>query len=254
MLEVLHFSSVGAILGTLVALWSVSLVMRGVWRLYFSPIAKFPGPKLAALTYWYAFVLFGSALRFWELKDQKTYKPRYEFYYDIICRGQYVFQIQKLHQKYGPIIRINPHELHIIDPAFYDTLYAGAAGGKKRDRDVWHTNSMGIPDTVLTTVSHDLHRKRRAALSPFFSKQNIALVLGQVQENVDLLVRRLASFKGTGQVVSLEHALNAYTNGNPYHFSEEKLWLIRRQTPLLSTVLGTHIIGWMILNLIRATI
>ena len=29
----------------------VYLAIQGIWRLYFSPIAKFPGPKLAALTY-----------------------------------------------------------------------------------------------------------------------------------------------------------------------------------------------------------
>jgi hypothetical protein len=31
----------------------VYLVAQGIWRIYFSPISKFPGPKLAALTYWY---------------------------------------------------------------------------------------------------------------------------------------------------------------------------------------------------------
>jgi hypothetical protein len=48
-----------------------------IQRLYFSPVAKFPGPKLAAATFWY------------------------EFYFDVIQRGQYGWQIQKMHQKYG---------------------------------------------------------------------------------------------------------------------------------------------------------
>lgn len=48
-----------------------------VYRLWFSPLSKFPGPKLAAATLWY------------------------EFYYDAICHGKYTFEIIKMHQKYG---------------------------------------------------------------------------------------------------------------------------------------------------------
>ena len=48
-----------------------------VYRLYFSPLAKFPGPKLAALTY------------------------GVEFYHDVVRRGQYTFEILKMHEKYG---------------------------------------------------------------------------------------------------------------------------------------------------------
>lgn len=48
-----------------------------IFRLYLSPIAKFPGPKLAALSFWY------------------------EFYYDVILGGQYVYEIERMHKKYG---------------------------------------------------------------------------------------------------------------------------------------------------------
>lgn len=36
----------------------------------------------------------------------------------------------------GPVIRINPYEVHINDPDFYDELYIGASRGKI-DRWYW---------------------------------------------------------------------------------------------------------------------
>jgi len=45
--------------------------------LFFSPIARFPGPKLAAVTSWY------------------------ELYYDVVKKGKYPFEIAKMHDKYG---------------------------------------------------------------------------------------------------------------------------------------------------------
>lgn len=55
----------------------VYLASLAVYRLYISPIARFPGPKLAALSRWY------------------------EFYYDCILPGQFSFHIQQLHKQYG---------------------------------------------------------------------------------------------------------------------------------------------------------
>lgn len=49
----------------------------GVYHLYFSELAGFPGPKLAAATSWY------------------------EFYYDCWRNGKYIFEIEKMHRKYG---------------------------------------------------------------------------------------------------------------------------------------------------------
>jgi hypothetical protein len=49
-------------------------------RLWLSPIAAFPGPKLAAVTFWY------------------------EFYYDWILTGKYYQRIKELHDEYGAFI------------------------------------------------------------------------------------------------------------------------------------------------------
>ncbi len=55
-------------------LWAILLV---VYRLYVSPLAKFPGSKLAVSTMWY------------------------EFYYQAVKGGQYPWVIQKMHEEYG---------------------------------------------------------------------------------------------------------------------------------------------------------
>ena len=60
----------------LVAL-GVGLAATGYYRIYLHPLAKFPGPKLAALSHWY------------------------EAYYDVLKKGQYIFEIERMHQKYG---------------------------------------------------------------------------------------------------------------------------------------------------------
>ena len=53
-------------------------VVTGViYRLYFHPLAKFPGPRLAAATLWY------------------------EFWFDCILFGQYTFEIGRMHKKHG---------------------------------------------------------------------------------------------------------------------------------------------------------
>ncbi|KAI9724083.1 MAG: hypothetical protein M1812_000802 [Candelaria pacifica] len=121
-----------------------------IYRLYLSPIAKFPGPKLNALTFWV------------------------EIYYDVIKKGQYFHEVDKLHQKYGPIVRINPHELHIKDRDFYNDIYVGA---NVRKSDKWNLATKGFPTSGagFSTVPHDLHRLRRGAINPYFSNLIMAL-------------------------------------------------------------------------------
>jgi hypothetical protein len=62
------------------AAFSVYVLSLAVQRLFLSPIARFPGPKLAAFTRWY------------------------EFYHEVVLRGQFTFHISELHKKYGKLV------------------------------------------------------------------------------------------------------------------------------------------------------
>lgn len=67
-----------AIIGLLLFLaFLIYLFLLLVFRLFFSPLACFPGPKLAAAT--------GCV----------------EFYHDYFKQGAYIYEIEKMHQKYG---------------------------------------------------------------------------------------------------------------------------------------------------------
>ncbi|KAF7512989.1 hypothetical protein GJ744_011255 [Endocarpon pusillum] len=174
-----------AVLATVVLIvFTLYLVGLVIYRLYLSPIAKFPGPKLAAATY------------------------LYEGYYDVVKRGKYTFKIRDLHLEYGPIIRINPSELHIYDADYYDSLYNREG---RWEKNPYYVNSLGNTMSGFATVDHDLHRLRRAAINPFFSKQKVTALQPVIQRLVDKLCTRFENVRGTDEVVSLECAFDAFT-------------------------------------------
>jgi cytochrome P450 len=158
-------------------------------RLYLSPIAAFPGPKLAATTYWY------------------------EFYYDIVLGGKYIWKVQEMHRKYGPVVRINPGGLHVADPNFWDVMYTHSTERNRRDKWEWETWGIGIPTSMLGTAPHALHKMRRSSINPFFSKQNVRRLEPGIEERVQALVKKLKVCGEGGEVVQMEYAYSAFTNG-----------------------------------------
>lgn len=130
-----------------------------------------------------------------------------------------------MHEKYGPIIRINPHEIHVSTSEFFNTIYSG--GHTKRDKWGWALKGFGIDFSVLSTVQHDLHRTRRAALNPLFSKAKIRQMQPVIQERVGALLNRLDGFNKNGEVVKLKLAFAAFTAGS--NFSRGVLTLIAKE-------------------------
>jgi cytochrome P450 len=181
----LEISVVGIVLYTLVLV---------VYRLYLSPVAHIPGPKLAALTH------------------------LYEGYYDVFGhQGRFLWKCKELHDRYGPIVRIGPEEVHIQDADFYSEIYANAA--RKRDKYpfyIWPVRTVSDKygnHAAFFTVDHDLHRRRRNILNHFFSKKNIHDLEGRVCGKIRRLEMRLRESIGTGRPVDLLSAFSALTMG-----------------------------------------
>lgn len=146
---------------------------------------------------------------------------RYEFYYDVILRGQFLFHLQDLHDQYGPVVRFNPHELHVSDPDFYETVYASAVSGEKRDKYDRYTNQIKIPGSMMNSVAHDEHKMRRVSLNRFFSTASVRRLQTMIEQKSDILIRRfeeLRNIKGMNGVIIVNHAFAAFTGGKCFYF------------------------------------
>ena len=129
-------------------LYILYLLALVLYRLYLSPIAHFPSSKITAVSGWYG------------------------TYLDVVKGGQFTFQIQEWHRQYvrhpplatttlirqhlkGPITRINPTELHIADPDFYDIAYSSSLS----------VNKLEASSTALVTRT----RYRQPLTTPFIA-------------------------------------------------------------------------------------
>lgn len=163
---------VSTIATPVIVLLAISLVYQAIYRVFFHSLAKVPGPRLAALTH------------------------LYEFYFDAILQGQYAFKIDALHDQYGPIVRINPREVHIKDPDFFDEFYGSS---RKLDKDGYFYRFSASPDAAFGTASFSVHRQRRKAFNRYFSTSAVAAREANIRKSVLQLCQRLEEGRGSGK-------------------------------------------------------
>lgn len=68
------FARFAASIGASFVVYYIGLI---IYRLYFHPLAKFPGSRLAASSLWF------------------------EFYYDVVLRGKFIWKLKEMHERYG---------------------------------------------------------------------------------------------------------------------------------------------------------
>ncbi|KAI3329673.1 cytochrome P450 [Ustulina deusta] len=187
----------------ILAVFLVYQVGLAVYRLYLSPLAKIPGPKLAAVSY------------------------LYESYYEIVLGGQYFKRVAQMHKQYGPIVRVTPNEVHWNDPEFIDVVYP--AIGRKTDKPVWFAQRTGTPFSIVSTPAHDLHRRRRNALNGFFSVASIRRLEPIMKKYMARMISHMEEAGRTGEILQMHHIFKAcasdviteYAFGECYGFMQQ---------------------------------
>ncbi|KAE8422352.1 cytochrome P450 [Aspergillus pseudocaelatus] len=174
------------------------LIVISIYRLYSHPLRNIPGPRLAAATH------------------------LYEWYYDLFLGGRYLFEIERMHERYGPIVRVNPREIHISDPHYYDEIYASST--RKRNKDAEFVSFSGMLHSTLSTTDHDLHRYRRGLVNNLFSKKSIRGLSHFVEEKVHKLMQRFKAFHEAQKVVRFDDAFAAMASDVITHYCYGKSW------------------------------
>ncbi|KAM5456881.1 hypothetical protein MaudCBS49596_001122 [Microsporum audouinii] len=133
---------------------------------------------------------------------------------------------------------MTPYELHVIDPAFFETLYRSDG---RWDKYSWTYDAFGAKSstifgsgTQLTSscccissrvvgafalcllTGHDAHKARRRAIAPFFSKSNVVARQDLLRRNIDKLCQRISKLDGTA--FNLGAAISAVARDNANEF------------------------------------
>lgn len=149
---------------TLTTLAAALLVLISIYKfilepLHFSPLAQIPGPKLYAFTKW--------RLAFDEWQGKRTQA------------------IHQLHQRYGPVVRIGPNEVHFNSPSAMRTIYGPGSGFGRTD--FYRMFDVYGKQNVFTFGPSHLHAERKKLLAHFYSKSNT--IRGPVAEEVERKVQ-----------------------------------------------------------------
>lgn len=158
----------------------VSLVYNAaviIYRLVFHPLAGFPGPTLAAASY------------------------LYEFYYDVFADGggQYTNEVERMHDRFGPVVRVTPDEVHVRDGEWSSVLYAGP--GKTRIKDPRLSEVAGTGNGCFGTSEPHIHRRRRAPVNAFYSRNSISRMQDKIWHQANHLCEILRNHMQAQSVV-----------------------------------------------------
>ncbi|KFZ20437.1 hypothetical protein V501_00139 [Pseudogymnoascus sp. VKM F-4519 (FW-2642)] len=150
-----------------------------IYSTWFHLISKVPGPLLARHT------------EFWRTK-------RY-------FRGTWLEEVVKLHEEYGPVVRIALNEISFVfvNECGLKELYGhGKPSQKTQWYDTWVIPGMG--DSFFAMTDRNIHRRLRSRVSGTYSMFAILGMEELITEVMDLNLNVLSKIAASGKPMRLD--------------------------------------------------
>ncbi|KAK2607306.1 hypothetical protein N8I77_005990 [Diaporthe amygdali] len=176
----------------LVASLATYALGKTIYNVFFHPLAKVPGPKLAAIT------------RLW--------------FFATDFSGDSSARVLKWHEAYGPVIRVAPNELSIFDiDAYLSELYAQ---NTKFTKAPYFYDAFNNPEgTVFTQLDKATHSAEKRLMSHAFSRRNIVGMQHQLYEHLHKWIDNLRAHARAQKPIPLSRAAQCLTLDNASFFS-----------------------------------
>ncbi|KAI1411113.1 cytochrome P450 [Hypoxylon sp. FL1857] len=161
-------------LGLAFVVWGAIYVTgRIFYNLFLHPLRNYPGPLAARAT------------RLWRARK--------------ILSGDLPQTVKKLHDKYGPVVRVAPDELSFVESQAWKDIY-GHHGSYEMAKDPKFYRLLGkhAPDTIVS-ADREHHSMLRRQLAHGFSERSMREQEPIIGEYVDLLMRRLEEHSDNGR-------------------------------------------------------
>ncbi|KAH6679289.1 cytochrome P450 [Halenospora varia] len=123
-----------------ILLIGLSLLSVAIYRLFFHPLSKYPGPVWAKITDWY------------------------NVYHCFV--GDRHLEFHRIHQKYGPIVRYGPNRVSINTATALKTIYSSKSNSQKSSHfDVFPKFFHSWSTQTIIDVEKFEHAQKRRAIS-----------------------------------------------------------------------------------------
>ncbi|KAK8228037.1 cytochrome P450 monooxygenase-like protein [Phyllosticta capitalensis] len=157
---------------------------QAMYNIYFHPLARFPGPRAAAATrYWKAWV---------ECFQEKSF-----------CH-----ELEKLHARYGKVVRVGPNELHFSEPAAYHDIYNAR---NRWDKDPFLYRSFTQDESSFGYLDYRSAKQRRDVLGKSFSPAAVLQCEELLVEKVEQLCSAFEKCARNREDVDMNFAYRCFT-------------------------------------------